>query len=49
MTTAQTRLLTVGTWNIERFGYDVDRGHHRLPAALNCLLEQTPTPPDTST
>lgn len=38
--------LTVGVFNIERFGYDPGRGHHRLPAALDWLLEQTPVPPD---
>lgn len=36
----------MGTFNIERFGYDPGRGHHRLPDALEWLLEQTPQPPD---
>lgn len=36
----------MGTWNIERFGFDAGRGHHRLPYALEWLLDQTPTPPD---
>jgi len=44
--TVETQPLTVGTWNIERFGYDPGRSHHRLPAALDWLLEQTPVPPD---
>jgi endonuclease/exonuclease/phosphatase family metal-dependent hydrolase len=39
-------LLTVGVFNIERFGYDAGRGHHRLRAALEFLLRHTPTPPD---
>ena len=38
--------LTVGVFNIERFGYDPDQGHHRLRPALDFLLEHTPTPPD---
>lgn len=38
--------LTVGAFNIERFGYDQGKGHHRLPAALDFLLEQTPVPLD---
>jgi endonuclease/exonuclease/phosphatase family metal-dependent hydrolase len=37
--------LTVGVFNIERFGYD-GQGHHRLPAALDFLLEHTSRPPD---
>lgn len=40
-----TTTLTVGTWNIERFGYAEGRGHHRLPAATEWLLEQTPRAP----
>lgn len=40
------RELTLGTFNIERFGYDRGRAHHRLPEALDWLLEQTPVPPD---
>lgn len=43
---SRTERLTVGTWNIEYFGYATGRGHHRLPAALEWLLEQTPVPPD---
>lgn len=46
MTHNQTQPLTVGTWNIERFGYDKGKAHHRLPAALDWLLKQTPVPPD---
>lgn len=38
--------LTVGTFNIQNFGYIKGRGHYHLPAALDYLLEQTPTPPD---
>ncbi len=38
--------LTVGVFNVERFGWDQGKGHHRLPAALDFLLEQTPVPPD---
>ena len=38
--------LTVGVFNIERFGFDSDLGNHRLPAALDFLLEHTSVPPD---
>ena len=38
--------LTVGVFNIERFGWDTGRGHHRLSDAVAWLLEQTPVPPD---
>lgn len=44
--TIETGEFTVGTFNIERFGYDPGHAHHRLPGALDWLLEQTPTPPD---
>lgn len=38
--------LTVGVFNIERFGFDSGRGNHRLRGALDFLLAATPTPPD---
>lgn len=38
--------LTVGVFNIERFGYDKARANHRLSAAGEWLLDQTPVPPD---
>lgn len=38
--------LTVGTFNIERFGWDKARTNHRLASALEWLLDQTPAPPD---
>ncbi|TCO43752.1 endonuclease/exonuclease/phosphatase family protein [Actinocrispum wychmicini] len=38
--------LTVGVFNIERFGFDPGLGNHRLPAALDFLLAHTPRPPD---
>jgi hypothetical protein len=45
--TPTTRTLTTGVWNIERFGWDRDgRGHHRLGAAVEYILDQTPIPPD---
>lgn len=46
-TTLTTGVLTTGVWNIERFGWDRDgRGHHRLGAAVEYILDQTPRPPD---
>ncbi|MGH3906161.1 MAG: endonuclease/exonuclease/phosphatase family protein [Pseudonocardiaceae bacterium] len=42
----ESATLRVGVFNIERFGWDKTRGHHRLSAALEFLLEQTPVPPD---
>ncbi len=42
----ESTTLSVGVFNIERFGWDKTKGHHRLPAALEFLLEQTPVPPD---
>lgn len=45
--TPTTRDLTTGVFNIERFGYDRDgRGHHKLGAAVEYILDQTPIPPD---
>lgn len=38
--------LTVGTFNIEHFGWKEDRGHPGLLPALEWMLEQTPVPPD---
>lgn len=38
--------LSVGVFNIDRFGWDKANGHHRLSAALDFLLKQTPVPPD---
>lgn len=46
MTGSTGTTLRVGVWNVERFGHDEGRGHHRLAAAVDWLLEQTPTPPD---
>lgn len=43
---ARHQRLTVGVFNIERFGYDRGQGNHRLPAALEWMLDQTPVPPD---
>ncbi len=42
----ESTTLSVGVFNIERFGWDKTKGHHRLPAALDWLLAQTPVPPD---
>ncbi|WP_166677755.1 endonuclease/exonuclease/phosphatase family protein [Amycolatopsis arida] len=39
-------VLSVGTWNIARLGWSPGKGHHRLAAALEWLLAQTPVPPD---
>lgn len=36
------QLLRVGVWNIERLGWDEGEGHHRLSAAVDWLLEQSP-------
>ncbi|MCI2422886.1 endonuclease/exonuclease/phosphatase family protein [Saccharopolyspora sp. K220] len=38
--------LRVGTFNIDHLGWQRGHGHHRLDAALDFLLEQTPIPPD---
>lgn len=38
--------LTVGVFNIERFGYEQGFGHQRLAGTVEFLLEMTPVPPD---